>query len=251
MLRKVEKKDHKKYIRNAEGCVASQVFPLAVATGVQSGDIYDDGNGCVMFWHYCGFAFLTGNITDEVLEEVYNDFLVAGTSRRFLIITDSEYVKDYYKAHDNLKFEGRINYVHGSEIEVQKLTDDSIVVERITSDNIGMIKGRIVPSFAWEDEKQFLANGFGFIARRDDVFAGVTFSSAISPSEADIGIETHEDFRHKGLASYLAYRMCEEIIARGKTPTWTHVVSNEGSRRTALKAGFKPVRQNTVIQRFT
>ncbi len=251
MLRRINKEGYSNYIKNAEECVASRVFPLSIAAGFQSGDIYADDKGCVMFWHYCGFVFLTGNITDEVLEEIYNDFLTADTSRRFIIITDSEYVKTYYETRGNLQFEGRINYTHSSPIKPQELSDGSITVERITADNIGMIKGRIIPSSAWENEAQFLENGFGFVARQGDVFAGVAFSSAVSPDETDIGIETGEAFRHKGLASYLSYKMCEEIKARGKTPTWTHVLSNEGSRKTALRVGFEPVRRNIVIQKET
>ena len=81
-------------------------------------------------------------------------------------------------------------------------------------DNIGDIRGRITPSFSWKDSDTFLRNGFGCIARNeaDGSFAAVAFSSTVSPEEVDIGVETAEAHRHHGLASYLAYRMCEEII---------------------------------------
>ena len=35
--------------------------------------------------------------------------------------------------------------------------------------------------------------------------------------EIDIGVETHEDYRRKGLAAILAGRMCEHIAAIGKS----------------------------------
>ena len=48
--------------------------------------------------------------------------------------------------------------------------------------------------------------------KEDGNFAAVAFSSAVSPEEVDIGVETTEAYRHRGLASYLAYRMCDETI---------------------------------------
>ena len=41
----------------------------------------------------------------------------------------------------------------------------------------------------------------------------------------------------------------KEIIAQGKKPVWAHAETNEGSRNTALGAGFKPSKVNTVIHK--
>ena len=95
----------------------------------------------------------------------------------------------------------------------------------------------------------FLRYGFGFIARNREKgnFAAVAFSGAVSPEEVDIGVETVEAYRHHGLASYLAYRMCEEIILYGGRPVWAHAETNTGSQKTALSVGFKRCGINTVI----
>ena len=45
----------------------------------------------------------------------------------------------------------------------------------------------------------------------------MAFSAAVSSMEIDIGVETHEDYRRKGLAAILAGRMCEHIAAIGKS----------------------------------
>ena len=96
-----------------------------------------------------------------------------------------------------------------------------------------------------------LRYGFGFIARNREKgnFAAVAFSSAVSPEEVDIGVETVEAYRHHGLASYLAYRMCEEIILYGRRPVWAHAETNTGSQKTALSVGFKRCGINTVIHK--
>ena len=251
VLRKIDRSEYTEDLKYARGCTANRVYPVSIATGTQDGDIYFDGKGCVLFWHYCGFAYISGDVSEDVLEEVYHNFLVSDTERRFLLITDSEFVSGYYSGIDLLRVDKRIEYTHSGILEKQPELDDCFVIERITSDNIRVIQGRITPSFSWNDSDMFLRNGFGFMARskEDGSFAAVAFSSAVSPEEVDIGVETAETYRHHGLASYLAYKMCEEIIRRGRRSVWAHAETNTGSQKTALSAGFEPIGINTVIQK--
>jgi hypothetical protein len=169
--------------------------------------------------------------------------------RRFLLITDSKYVSDYYSDRERLRLDKRIEYNQGGIPVNMPMLDGSFGVERIKADNIGEIRGRITPSFSWKDSDTFLRNGSGFTARskEDGSFAAVAFSSAVSPEEVDIGVETAEAYRHHGLASNLAYRMCVEIIQQGRKPVWAHAETNTGSQKTALSVGFKPCGINTVI----
>ncbi|SEA72526.1 FR47-like protein [Pseudobutyrivibrio sp. ACV-2] len=250
-MNKVDRNRYKEYIKCANECPANRVYPLSIATGTQDGDIYVDGKGCVLFWHYCGFAYISGDVSTDVLEEVYRSFLVSDTERRFLLITDLKSVSDYYSGRDLLRVDKRIEYTHGGIIEKQPELDAGFVIERITAVNIGVIQGRITPSFSWKDRDVFLRNGFGFMARskEDGSFAAVAFSSAVGPEEVDIGVETAETHRHHGLASYLAYKMCEEIMRQGRRPVWAHAETNTGSQKTALSVGFKPIGINTVIQK--
>lgn len=83
---------------------------------------------------------------------------------------------------------------------MRSIFDDRFVFKRITSGNIGDIRGRIIPSFSWKDSDTFLRNGFGFLARsrEDGTIAAVAFSSAVSPEEVDIGVETAEAYRNHG-----------------------------------------------------
>ncbi len=251
VLRKIGRSEYTEYLKYARGCTANRVYPVSIATGTQDGDIYVDGKGCVLFWHYCGFAYISGDVSADVLEEVYRSFLVSDTERRFLLITDSKFVSDYYSGIDMLRVDKRIEYTHSGILEKQPKLDACFVIERITADNIGVIQGRITPSFSWKDRDVFLRNGFGFIARskEDGSFAAVAFSSAVSPEEVDIGVETAEAYRHHGLASYLAYKMCEEIMRQGRRPVWAHAETNTGSQKTALCVGFKPIGINTVIHK--
>ena len=172
------------------------------------------------------------------------------TDRRFILITDSEFTADHFSNRELLQIDKRIEYVHTGITQKPCVPDDRFIIERITAENIGDIQGRIIPSFSWENSDTFLKHGSGFLARQGSSFAAVAFSSAVSPEEVDIGVETAQAFRHNGIASYLAFKMCEEIINRNRKPVWAHAEKNVGSQKTAIRAGFKPCRVNTVIRKL-
>ena len=224
---------------------------MSIAGGIQDGEIYTDDKGCVLFWHYCGFAYISGNENPDVLEEIYQDFLTADRDRRFLLITSSDSIKKYYSNRSMLQFDKRIEYVHSGILKNPVKADDDFDFECISAGNMKDIRGRIIPSFSWKSSDMFLRYGFGFLAksRRDGCFAAAAFSSAVSPEEVDIGVETAEAYRRRGLASCLAYMMCEEIMRQGRKPVWAHAETNAGSRKTALSIGFEPCGINTVIRK--
>ena len=240
ILRKIDRSSYKEFIGYAGNCTANRVYPTSIAAGIQDGEIYADDNGCVLFWHYCGFGHISGNVSVQVLEEIYQRFLTADTERRFVLITDSEFVSDHYSGREMLRSDKRIEYSYVGMPEDPPRLDDRYVVERITKDNIGCVRERITPSFSWEDSGHFLRDGSGFIARskEDGSFAAVAFSSAVSPDEVDIGVETAEVHRRHGLASYLAYRMIEEVLRQGKRPVWACHSENTASMKLAEKIGF-------------
>lgn len=122
-------------------------------------------------------------------------------------------------------------------------------IEEINPANISRIQGRIIPSFSWDSPECFLKDGFGYIALDQERVCAVAFSAAVSSDQIDIGVETHENYRRKGLAAILTNCMCDTIVKTGKTPAWAHSISNKGSMNTALKCGFVQDRINTVIRK--
>ena len=87
-LKKINESVYQEYIDAAKECTANRVYPMSIANGIQTGEIYTDGMGSVLFWHYCGFAYISGGANPGFLEEIYQEFLVSDTERRFLLITD-------------------------------------------------------------------------------------------------------------------------------------------------------------------
>lgn len=78
------------------------------------------------------------------------------TERRFLLITDSEFVSGYYSDRDLLQCDKRIEYYHEGSLKNLPKLDDRFFVERIAADNIEAIQGRIIPSFSWKSKEAFL-----------------------------------------------------------------------------------------------
>lgn len=227
----------KEYITWAKRNTSNHVYPLSIAENRQYGDIFVDNvidPHSVLFWHYCGFAYLTGEASDSILKEIAEEVSVK-SKRRMILITDDPSVISFM---DNMGciISKRIEYEYdgmpcGSKKQCR------FEVKKIDAKNIRSITGRIIPSFSWEEE-QFLRNGFGYIAEMNNRYCGVAFSSAVSSEEVDIGVEVDPGYRGQGIASTLALKMCEEIINTGKKPVWAHAESNVGSMHTALKCGF-------------
>ena len=240
VMRKSGIQEYAEYLSSARAVATDNAYPLSISLGLQTGDIYESDDGkAVLFWHYCGFAYISGDPSDAFLDEVY-DLMETGT-RRLILITNDDRVITYMNDH-GVKIDHRIEYSYEGSAPVTINTDRFRIVP-VDEHNITKIKGRIIPSFSWESDEQFLKNGFGFVAMEYDNICAVAFSSAVSDEEVDIGVETYEEYRRNGLAAALAQKMCEEITAGGRRPVWSHAEANTGSRNTALKCGFKKERR--------
>ena len=244
-MRKVEFQKHKEYISQARAVTTDNAYPLSIALELQTGDIYEsDDKEAVLFWHYCGFGYISGNPSDCFLNEVH--YLMESGMRRLLLITNDDRVITYMETL-GCKTGYRFEYSYEGADPVTINTDRFRIVP-IDKNNIMKIRGRIIPSFSWENDEQFLENGFGYLAAEGDNICAVAFSSAVSDTEIDIGVETYEEYRKNGLAAALAQTMCGEITRSERKPVWSHSEVNTGSRNTALKCGFREERRVTTCQ---
>ena len=240
-----------KYTYFAGQCTSNRVYPLSIAQRIQSGDIVCDDEihtRAVLFWHYAGFAYLSGEITESFLQRIDQEYMQKEQERRFLLVTDDPIVIRFFSQKEDVQQNKRIEYRY-DENNGHYMDACRYRIERISETNIRSIQGRIIPSFSWADERQFLENGFGYAAMDKDTAAAAAFSSAVSSEEVDIGIETREEYRHQNLAKVLAGTMCRKILALGKKPVWAHGASNTAAMRTAMSVGFVPVKENTVFRR--
>lgn len=232
----------------ARNSTSNAVYPLSIAEGFQDGNvIFSDDSKAALFWHYCGFAYLSGRVEESFLEKIYQEYFEKTLDRRFVLITDNSKVIEFFSDKDDIVTDKRVEYRFGNLL--QSAPECKYKVEPISANNYDRIHGNIVPTFSWSCKEHFLKNGFGFVALDVDKVIAVAFSAAVSSDEVDIGVETDENYRHQGLAKVVADRMCREIISQGKKPVWAHAIANEGSKYTALGVGFLEDRVNTVIRK--
>ena len=240
-----------------------KVYPLSVLEGYQTGDMWvdskEDPEFC-MFWHRCGFAYITGKYDAEILEEIKDKMYhpLFGHSDRLVLLSEKNKVIDKIMLNDEriirkerLRF--GFNGKKYRSIDLNSLTVgdyfdsfDRFALQSIDDSNYDGLIGNIVPNFSWESKEQFLRNGFGFCLMRDGRMIACAFSAAISGDYVDIGVETVEGFRNKGYGKVVAYAMIREILARKQIPIWQCNVENENSTKLGKWLGFEVIDQYNV-----
>ena len=81
---KAELQQYNEYLSQSRAVTTDNAYPLSIVLGLQTGDIYigDDGEA-VLFWHYCGFGYISGNPSEEFLNEVDSSTVYWNASTRF------------------------------------------------------------------------------------------------------------------------------------------------------------------------
>jgi len=101
------------------------------------------------------------------------------------------------------------------------------------------VRGSVVPQAFWNRAEDFLREGLGFALLEDGEAASVAFASFVVGTELELGIETAERHRGRGLALHVCAALIEECLRRGLTPSWACRLGNAGSQRLAEKLGFE------------
>ena len=112
-MRKVSEDDHKDFLSWAKANTANRVYPCSIAEGFQSGDIYvNDGDDpeAALFWHYCGFGYITGKASEEFLSDVYEE-MISVRDRRLVLITADDDVISFFCDKDVL-MDSRAEYTY-------------------------------------------------------------------------------------------------------------------------------------------
>ncbi|WP_295076514.1 GNAT family N-acetyltransferase [Ruminococcus sp.] len=231
-MKKIDNNDYNSFVRYAEDIVFCRVFPLSVVLNYQSGSIYRSEN-CILFRHKNNFTFLSGTPDEAGLHEIHELIL---TEKLKFLCTDSM-ICEKMSGFGGVEFFPRdvYSYPHDKAPEIN--IPDGYSLRSIDEELFSRLTGCVPPSLYWDSYEQFSKKGTGFCIMHGNEAASWAFSSAVSSKEADIGIETAEAFRHRGLALAAAAAMIREILP-DRRPTWTCQRSNLGSARIAEKLGF-------------
>lgn len=252
---KVDSINHSDYISFAEQYKCGTVYPLSVAEGYQQGDIFVNSiSDCrtVLFWHYSGFAFVSGRYDESFLDSVY-DILSANEGknpRRCILFTDNELIKAFFSDKDNIEIERRFFFEHTGEFNGDVDLPSGCELKIIDRNIISEINGRITPRFSWNNEEDFLSKGNGYCIVANGEVAAWAFSAAVSDTEIDIGVETSEKYQHRGYAAIVSNAMIKNILQQNKKPVWACHYKNIASVKLAEKIGFNKTAECFVIKKL-
>lgn len=252
-MQKADKEQYSKFIDLARKNTCNTVYPMSIAEGFQDGDIYTD---CVehptfaLFWHVSGFAYLTGRPADEYLNEIYKLMKneEGANPRRFVLELKDEEVAAYFQRKNKVEEHPRYRFRLQEKNFSEDIFPDGYKLKEVDAELLSQISGNIVPSSFWRSNEDFLEKGKGYCVMYGDEVASVAFSAAVSSEQVDIGIETAEAHRRKGLAVIAAKKMVAYVKSIHKEPVWDCNVANVGSRRTAENAGFAIVAEHAFYK---
>ena len=221
-----------------------KVYPLSILEGIQKGEIFvddDESPTVALIWHYCGFANILGAYDERFIEETMKMMQdpPEGHSGRMALQAENDCrLKDMIlKTPKVVGYERFIFEFTGEKYIVTQTHGTGL--KEITANNYELMKGRIVPTFSWENKEEFIKNGFGYCLIRDGQMLACAFASGISKDYVDIGVETAEECRGKGYGKIVSAAMVKETLRRGKTPVWDCDTRNEASMKLACSVGFE------------
>ena len=231
----------------AEIVTCGAVYPESVMQGYQRGEQISL-SGCRIVRHNCGFAFIFGIPTArDLVQIIFLMHTAREKGERFVLFCENERLGRYFEMNSGVKVEKRYFFELAQDKPCGVDLPDGFEIRPIDAHILPRLDGRIKPSFSWERGERFLKNGKGFCAMYGDTPAAWAFSAAVSDREIDIGVETLEQFRGKGLAAAVAGKMAAYVLSIGKKPVWACHSENIASRKTAEKIGFEKVGECSTI----
>ncbi len=165
MLYKLNSLQYPDLIDTANTHDCGSVYPLSVAEGIQEGDIFTNSvKDCekVLFWAHSGFAYLSGNIDEYFLEDIYEVMLdrTKSNTKRFLLMTRNTYIQEYFEAKDDVIEEKRYLFQYsGTKGYMESPLPDGYELKEIDDQLLKKISGKIVPSLFWNNINDFFSKG--------------------------------------------------------------------------------------------
>ena len=237
-------KDYRKIALLVDQIRVEKVYPLSILEGIQKGEIFVDNDEtptAALIWHYCGFANILGAYDERFIEETMKMMKnpPEGHSGRMALQTENDCrLEDMIlKTQMVARYE---RYIFEFAEEKNSIPQTQATeLKEIRADNYELMKGRIVPTFSWENKEEFIKNGFGYCLIKDGQMLACAFASGISKDYVDIGVETAEECRGKGYGRIVSTAMVKETLRRGKIPVWDCDTRNEASMKLACSVGFE------------
>jgi GNAT superfamily N-acetyltransferase len=137
----------------------------------------------------------------------------------------------------------RVNFKFNSDKYVKFKRDHITGAFKVFRTDVRMfenMQGSVVPMYFWDNAKAFLKNGVGFSIIREGKPVSTAYSAYMHDNQLELGIETLESYRGKGLALYTCSALIDYCLKNKYEPVWSCRLENIGSYKLAQKLGFEP-----------
>lgn len=171
---------------------------------------------------------------DAVLQDLLKDNLVSPAAQN--VSTDAIELN----VRVNFKF-NKVKYLSGKQAD--KSVDSTIRIIRTDKEAFEKMTGAVVPLNFWNTAEDFLNKGVAFSLYYNGKLASTAFSAYIHDRKLELGIETYEQFKGKGLAYQVCSALIEYCLENGFEPVWACKKDNIGSYQLAQKLGFENVKE--------
>lgn len=239
-MKKIDPAEYGNYIRYIDGKSGGAVYPLSIAENIQKGEVFA-GSRAVLFWHYCGFAFIYGEYDEELLCSVHDIFFGGSIpdKRRFILFTADDNIRVFFEDRGKALIERRYFFEY-PEREYTGSKSESLCpcICELDGELLDKTEGNITPFFSWDSREEFLKKGKGYCIADEGYPEAWAFTAAVCSKEIDIGVETRCGYRRSGYGAAAAGKMVEYCLEQGKRPVWACHSENAASGRLAVKLGF-------------
>ncbi len=146
--------------------------------------------------------------------------------------------------NNKVELNGRVNFKFNrnaySTFKQNNLKSDFKIV-RTDKEAFNNMKGSVIPMYFWKDAEHFLDRGVGFSLFYNDKLASTAYSAYIHDHYLELGIETIEEYRGKGLAQYACSALIDYCLQNNFEPVWACRLENTNSCKLAQKLGFESI----------
>lgn len=262
----LDKKDYGKLITPFKQVTINSLFARAVIEQTVSGKIFvDDKSNTKTFYvvHPYGMTLLFGESTNETFNKAFKSYaLNKGNTRSHFEwmqafpdawdnVLSALFKDDMITSADNtekaekgiIELNTRVNFkfnIAKHQPLSSQVIDKDVKIVRANAQMFRDMQGSVVPKHFWNDEEDFMKNGVAFALFYKNELASMAFSSYWFDNDFEMGIETQEQFRGKGLAELVCRAIIDYCVENNYEPIWSCRLENAGSYKLAQKLGYEP-----------
>ena len=203
------------------------LFARMVVKKLLLGKIFvDNVNAPTTFYvvHPYGMSLLFGNTDNENFNRQFREYAFNLNKSRnkfewMQVFPDSwdDTLKDLFGSNlvnysekaetekGKVELNGRANFKFNRDTYLvfkQNLPKSDYKIVRTDKEAFNEMKGTVVPMYFWKNAEQFCNQGVGFSLFYDSKLASTAYSAYMHDNYLELGIETVEEYRGKGLAQY-------------------------------------------------